>query len=75
MSPSCKTRLMAMSAIALFASLGAIQAADDDLIPRQFPKDQREKLQRFVGWRNQRHDGVVKMRDERQMKAALNSPA
>jgi hypothetical protein len=47
---SYKIRLMTtMSAAAvLFVSFGAIQAADDDLIPRQFPKEQRENLQRFL---------------------------
>jgi hypothetical protein len=49
MGHSCKTRLTtAVGAAVFLAFLGAIQAADDDLIPRQFPKEQRDHLQRFL---------------------------
>jgi hypothetical protein len=50
MAHSCKTRLTtaASAAAVFFGLLGALQAADDELIPRQFPKEQRENLQRFL---------------------------
>jgi hypothetical protein len=50
MGHSCKTCLTtsACAAAVLFAFLGAIQAGDDEFIPRQFPKEQRENLQRFL---------------------------
>src|SRR5207302_1100028 len=50
MSDTCRWRwATALFAAALgLVSLAGLRAADDDLIPRRLPKEQRENLQRFL---------------------------
>jgi hypothetical protein len=38
----------ASAAVIVLAFFGTIQAADDEMIPSQFPKEQRDNLQRFL---------------------------
>jgi hypothetical protein len=47
LSSSRFTAIVAAAAVSLFM-IGALRAADDELIPRQLPQEQKDNLQRFL---------------------------